>query len=83
MEGYIFLEKEYLILSKKVKSLDNLAAKKYAYFWGSYGDYNKYISGKFEFGFGQNSGVTVYYDPTNPTFPYRIALPSGAAGTSA
>ncbi len=39
---------KYLILSKKVKSLDNLAAKKYAYFWGSYGDYNKYISGKFD-----------------------------------
>ena len=31
---------------------------------------------------GANSGVTVYYDPTNPSFPYRIALPSGAAGTS-
>ncbi|RPG92379.1 MAG: hypothetical protein CBD73_003660 [Candidatus Puniceispirillum sp. TMED213] len=31
---------------------------------------------------GANSGVTVYYDPTNPLFPYRIALPSGAAGTS-
>ena len=31
---------------------------------------------------GANSGVTVFYDPTNPTFPYRIALPSGAAGTS-
>ena len=31
---------------------------------------------------GANSGVTVFYDPTNPAFPYRIALPSGAAGTS-
>ena len=31
---------------------------------------------------GANSGVTVYYDPTSPSFPYRIALPSGAAGTS-
>ena len=31
---------------------------------------------------GANSGTVVFYDPTNPSFPYRIALPSGAAGTS-
>ena len=31
---------------------------------------------------GSGAGVTVYYDPSNPSFPYRIALPSGAAGTS-
>ena len=31
---------------------------------------------------GSGGGVTVYFDPSNPTFPYRIALPSGAAGTS-
>ena len=31
---------------------------------------------------GSGGGVHVYYDPTNPSFPYRIALPSGAAGTS-
>ena len=31
---------------------------------------------------GLGGGVTIYYDPSNPSFPYRIALPSGAAGTS-
>jgi len=36
-----------LILSKKINSLDNISAQKYAYFWASYGEYNKYISGKF------------------------------------
>jgi hypothetical protein len=36
-----------LILSKNTKSLDNISAQKYAYFWGSYGEFNKYISGKF------------------------------------
>ena len=37
-----------LILSKKVQPLNNIASKKYAYFWGSYGGHNKYISGKFD-----------------------------------
>ena len=39
---------KHLILSKKVKSINNIASQKYAYFWGSYGHYNKYISGKFD-----------------------------------
>ena len=37
-----------LILSKKVKSVNNLAAKKYAYFRGSYGHYNKYNKGRYD-----------------------------------
>ena len=37
-----------LILSKKVKVLDNIASKRYAFFWGSYGYFSKYISGKFQ-----------------------------------
>lgn len=36
-----------LILSKKLSVLDNIASKKYAYFWGSYGYHSNYISGKF------------------------------------
>jgi hypothetical protein len=37
-----------LILSNEVKVLDNIASKRYAFFWGSYGYFSKYISGKFQ-----------------------------------
>ena len=37
-----------LILNKKVKPLNNMASRKYAYFWGSFGENNKYVTGKFD-----------------------------------
>jgi hypothetical protein len=53
-------ELKKLILSKKMKHLNNIGAKKYAFFWGSYGYYSKYISGRYNWK-TDKSGVEILF----------------------
>jgi len=46
-----------MILSKNVKVVDNLAAKKYAYFFSTFGKKIKYISGKFYWSYNKKKVI--------------------------